>query len=196
VDRNLAAQVAQSSVIDLDGRFVRHVSPKVRTLAGSTAGGRWGLANTYPVLYLGRPIESVLAEAYRHLVDGVEGMAAELVGPRTIFDVEVKVTQILDLRDHDTLQRVGLDEAALRNAHGPCQRVGQAAHQLGLHGILAPAATELGETLALFERHLPEAEIPAIAGEGRWETLPPDPRSEEQRVRQGNVADSGLNDSR
>lgn len=115
-------------------------------------------------------------------------MSAELVGPRTIFDVDIHVTQILDLRDEQTLQRVGLDEAALRGAHGPCQRVGQAAHQLGLHGILAPAATELGETLALFERHLPETELPTISGEGRWETLPPDPRTEEQQARQARVA--------
>jgi RES domain-containing protein len=185
VDRNLAAEVAEGSIIDLRGRFLRHVSPKVRTLAGSTAGGRWGPANTYPVLYLGRPIGSVVAEAYRHLVDGVEGMTAELVGPRTVFDVEVHATQILDVRDEQTLRRVGLDEDALRGARGPCQRVGQVAHQLGLHGILAPAATELGETLALFERHLPEAELPVIVSEERWETLPLDPRTEEQRVRQG-----------
>lgn len=47
MDRNLAVRVAEGCIIDLDGRFARHVSPKVRTLAGSTAGGRWGLANTY-----------------------------------------------------------------------------------------------------------------------------------------------------
>jgi hypothetical protein len=97
--------------------------------------------------------------------------------------VDVHVTQILDLRDHDTLRRVGLDSAALLGGHGPCQRVGQATHQLGLHGILAPAATEIGETLALFERHLPEVEIPTIQGEQRWETLPADPRSDAQRIR-------------
>jgi RES domain len=184
VDRNLAAEVAKGRIIDVAGRFARHVSPKVRTLAGSTAGGRWGAANTYPVLYLGRPIESVTAEAYRRLVDGVEGMTGDLVGPRTVFDVDVRVTQILDLRDHETLRRIGLDDAALLGGHGPCQRVGQAAHQLGLHGILAPAATEIGETLALFERHLPEAELPTIVAEERWETLPADPRSEAQGTKQ------------
>jgi hypothetical protein len=111
-------------------------------------------------------------------------MTGDLVGPRTVFDVDVRVTQILDLRDHETLRRVSLDDAALLGGYGPCQRVGQAAHQLGLHGILAPAATEIGETLALFERHLPEVELPIIAAEERWERLPPDPRSERQRTRQ------------
>lgn len=86
------------------------------------------------------------------------------------------MTTVLDLRDPDTLGRVGLDDEAIRGGHGPCQRVGQAAHQLGLHGLIAPAATGLGETLALFERHLPEAELPRIVQETRWEHLPPDPR--------------------
>lgn len=62
MDRNLAAQVAKGRIIDVAGQFARHVSPKIRTLAGSTAGGRWGLASTYPVLYLGRPTDSVVAE--------------------------------------------------------------------------------------------------------------------------------------
>jgi RES domain-containing protein len=127
---------------------------------------------------------SVIAEAYRNLVDGVEGMRPELVGPRRVFEVEVAVTQILDLRDPQSLELVGLDEAAIRGLHGPCQRVGQAAHQLGLHGVLAPAATELGETLALFERHLPEAEVPVVVETYRWDQLPADPRTPEQLVRQ------------
>lgn len=185
MDRNLAARVARGQIVEVSGRFSRHAGPKIRTLAGSSAGGRWGRSNTFPVIYLGRPVASVVAEAYRRLVDGVEGMTADLVGPRTIFDVDVSVSQILDLRDPETLALVGLDEpAALTGGYGPCQRVGQAAHQLGLHGILAPAATELGETLALFERHLPERELPTIVAEGHWEKLPPDPRSEEQRARQ------------
>lgn len=111
-------------------------------------------------------------------------MTGDLVAPRTVLDVEVRVSQILDLRDPETLASVGLDLDALLGGHGPCQRVGQAAHQLGLHGILAPAATELGETLALFERHLTESELPTIIGAERWESLPPDPRTDEQRARQ------------
>jgi RES domain-containing protein len=111
-------------------------------------------------------------------------MTADLVGPRTIFEVDVRITQVLDLRDPESLALVGLDHQSLLGGYGPCQRVGQAAHQLGLHGILAPSATELGETLALFERHLPETEFPGIVEEGRWESLPPDPRTSEQRTRQ------------
>ena len=73
----------------------------------------------------------------------------------------------------------GRDDQALGDLFGPpapCQRVGQAAHQLGLHGLIAPAATEVGETLALFEQHLPEAQLPVLTDEALWVTLPPDPR--------------------
>jgi hypothetical protein len=58
MDRNLAAAVSRASIIELRGRFQRHASPKIRTIAGSAAGGRWGLPGAFPVIYLGRPPES------------------------------------------------------------------------------------------------------------------------------------------
>ena len=42
--------------------------------------------------------------------------------------------------------------------------------------MIAPAATGLGLTLALFEPNRPAAEWPAITGETEWAHLPPDPR--------------------
>jgi hypothetical protein len=53
---------------------------------------------------------------------------------------------------------------------------GEVAHQLRLHGIIAPAATGLGETLALFEQHLPADEMPALVADELWDVLPADPR--------------------
>jgi RES domain-containing protein len=185
MDRNLAAAVASASTSEVRGTFYRHVSPRVRGLTGSAAGGRWGPPGAYPVLYLGRPVDSVAAEAYRHLVDNVEGMTAENVGPRRLLTCEVVVTQILDLRNHENLELVGLKPADLLGAsHETCQRVGQAAHQLELHGVIARAATELGETLALFELHLPPAELPVLTKDELWATLPVDPRDASQLERQ------------
>ena len=57
-----------------------------------------------------------------------------------------------------------------------CHRVGQAAHQLELHGIIAPAATGIGETLAIFERRLPADEQPVLIDVLTWQGLPADPR--------------------
>jgi hypothetical protein len=82
----------------------------------------------------------------------------------------------VDLRNPESRDEVALTSDDLRGPHDPCQAVGLAAHQLGLHGVIAPAATGLGETLALFERHLPATEVPTLLEETLWDQLPPDPR--------------------
>lgn len=179
MDRGLAVSVAGCGTTAVEGVFERHVSPAVRTLTGSAAGGRWGEPGAYSVLYLGRPRESVVVEAYRHLVDDIDGMTGANVGPRRLLQVEVTLTSILDLRVGANLDAVSLTEDHLRTAPGDyarCQRVGRVAHQLGLHGIIAPAATGMGETLAVFELHLPPDEQPVLVGEVDWLTLPDDPR--------------------
>ena len=180
MDRNLAVAVSSAKISEVRGVFQRHASPSIRTLTGSPAGGRWGPPGAYSVLYLGRPRESVVAEAYRQLVDDVEGMTGDLVGPRRFFTCDVAVTKVLDLREPDSREAVGLDLDDLSGPHAPCQRIGQAAHQLELHGVIAPAATRLGGTLALFERHLPESELPRLVDEETWASLPPDPRLQTQ----------------
>jgi hypothetical protein len=76
------------------------------------------------VLYVARPEASVVAEAYRTLVDAVEGMRPELVGPRRFFTVEVDVSNLLDLRDAEHRVAIGLVLDALAGPWAPCQRVG------------------------------------------------------------------------
>jgi hypothetical protein len=179
MDRGLAVAIAGCGTIEVEGTFYRHVSPQVRTLTGSDAGGRWGAPGAYSVLYLGRPPDSVVVEAYRHLVDDVEGMTGDFVGPRRFLTVEVALTTILDLRDAECQGASGLsddDFTSPTGGYARCQRVGRAAHQVGLHGILAPAATRIGETLAIFEQHLPPAEQPRLVEAEEWSHLPADPR--------------------
>jgi hypothetical protein len=36
-----------------------------------SADGRWGTRDGFPVLYLGRPVDSVIVGAYRHQVDPI-----------------------------------------------------------------------------------------------------------------------------
>lgn len=60
--------------------------------------------------------------------------------------------------------------------YAACWDVARAAHQFGLHGILAPSTTNLGETLALFDGHLPAAEQPELLTAEVWDQLPADPR--------------------
>jgi len=142
-------------------------------------GGRWGPEGTYPVPYLGRPPDSVVVEAYRHLVETVEGMQPQMVGPRRLVTCEVERVDVLDLRVGTSREAVGLTTAELCSDVGDyvtCHSVGQAAYKLGLHGIIAPAAGGLGETLAVFEDRLAEEEQLALIEEQTWESLPADPR--------------------
>jgi len=50
----------------------------------------------------------VIVEAYRHLVETVEGMRPHMVGPRHLITCEVKVTKVLDLREGASRDAVGL----------------------------------------------------------------------------------------
>jgi hypothetical protein len=176
MNRELANAIAGTTPGRAAGTWFRHAWIGMRELRGSDGGGRWGEPGTYVVLYLGQPEASVVVEAYRSLVDGVEGMRPELVGPRRLFTLEVDVTNLLDLRAAEHRRAVGLDLDALAGPWAPCQRVGRAAHQLGLHGVITPAATGIGLTLALFERHLPAEEWPKVTVHAEWTQLPPDPR--------------------
>lgn len=179
IGRQLTAAVAGAPRVSVAGQFERHVSLSRRDLTGSDSGGRWGPPGAYSVLYLGRPRDTVVVEAYRHLVEPFEGMTGDIVAPRRLVMCQVDVTEILDLRSPDALAMVGLTEADITSAivdYEACQNVGRVAHQLELHGIIAPAATGLGETLALFERHLPAEEMPVSLGHELWDGLPADPR--------------------
>ena len=99
--------------------------------------------------------------------------------PRNLVTAKVDVSQILDLTDPGSCELLSLsmdDFHSRIGSYEPCWAVAGAAHQLGLHGILAPAAGGQGETLALFEAHLPPNEQPTILDETLWSKLPPDPR--------------------
>ncbi len=88
---------------------------------------------------------------------------------------------VLDLREGASRDAVGLTLAELSSEVGtyaPCHRIGQAAYELGRHGVIAPAAGGLGETLAVFEDRLPDDEQPVLVGQQTWESLPADPRTE------------------
>lgn len=180
--RDLVLAVSRCPRVQVSGRFERHVSMRWRELTGSNSGGRWGPPGTFSVLYLGRPRDSVVVEAYRHQVDPfvADGMTGAMVQPRRLLAVEVTVTEVLDLRTPEALAAVGLSAEAVRSDIGDydaCWRVARAAHQLNLHGVFASAATGLGETLALFEEHLPAAEMPTLIDDKEiWDGLPADPR--------------------
>ena len=171
-----------ADTVPVGGVFQRHTLPRVHGLAGSASGGRWGPRGEFGVLYLGRATDSVVIEAYQHLVDiDLEGrLTAAMIGPRNLVTCRVRLSRVLDLRNPAALARAGLTAADLASPVGSyeaCQRVGRAAHRYGLDGIMAPAASRPGETLAVFVQHISPAESLEVLSVQRWDTLPSDPRS-------------------
>lgn len=172
--RTLAERVASIKGSAVTGAFLRHAAPNREAFAGGIAG-RWG--ESFPVIYLGRPLDSCVEEAYRHLVDET-GVPAHLVKSRVLYRVRVEATNILDLRSEESRSAVGLSDSDIASPvgeYGACQRVAAVAHQLEYHGVHAPSATGLGETLALFRQRIGVAEIPMVLSEEQWGRLPARP---------------------
>jgi hypothetical protein len=180
---SLPARLAQAKPISVAGTWQRHVPAKFipSALDGRSASGRWGTANGFPVLYLGRPTDSVVVEAYRHLIDPVVD-AAPPISPRALITCAVSVTTILDLRRATNRVLADLTMEQMQSdtwdhdAYRACQNVAAVAHQLEFHGLVAPAATRIGETLVLFSDRLTPDEKPTRTAEKIWTELPPDPR--------------------
>ncbi len=178
----LLAAISGLDPIRVEGTFERHTSLRWDELRGSAAGGRWGARRAYEVLYLGRPRESVVIEAYRHLVDDelddATTLAASVV-ERRLVTCRVDIPNILDLRPAFTHATLALTDSQLFSEVGDyaaCQAVGAVAHQLGLCGLIAPSASKRGETLALFPANLPGKYVLEVTVSDIWRGLPPDPR--------------------
>lgn len=175
MERSTVERVAKLLGVRVVGTFLRHAAPGRDAFAGGL-NGRWGEA--FPVIYLGRPEPAVVVEAYRHLVDDT-GVPASAVRRRILYEVRVDVANVLDLTAAEPLEQVGLADADLTtdiDDYERCQEVAAAAHQLKYRGILAPSATGLGETLALFRQRLSSAELPDVISQSFWDGLPADPR--------------------
>ena len=184
---SLANAVAGLDPVTVTGSWQRHLPArfKDRPLEGRSAYSRWGRKLGFPILYFGRPTDSIVVEAYRRLVDPTvdDPTIREQLAPRVLVTAEIRVTEILDLRTARARMELGLSLNQIqsptddRSAYEACQEVAAAAHQHGFHGLIAPAATQLGETLALFSNRLPAAETPTITDSVPWDRLPDDPRA-------------------
>ena len=188
--KSLPTRIADSSTTSVVGVWQRHVAARYAhaALSGRTATSRWGTVDGFPVLHLGQPLDSVIVEAYRHLVDPVEDPSiAHAIPPRVLVTCQVDVTNILDLRTATSRVSTGLTMEILQSgtrdgaSYRKCQEGSATAHQLGMHGVIAPAATELGLTLALFPEHLPDTERPVLLDQETWSKLPADPRGDGNR---------------
>jgi len=187
-----ANTIIQHGTVEIDGVWQRHVPARFKdsALEGRVAPSRWGSGHSFPLLHLGQPRDSVIVEAYRHIVDPVEdpALAAQVI-PRRLVTCTVEVTNIFDLRTSAGRVAAGLSMETLtsatndRAAYDQCRQAAAVMHQVGLHGLIAPAATQLGQSLVLFTAILPDRERPVRQDEDElWDQLPADPRKQAARL--------------
>ena len=150
--RRLYDAIESLGVSAVSLRVFRHISEGRDCLSGEGArrfGGRWNPPGTFPTLYTSLSLEGAIAELDR-LMRRQRRTTQELL-PRRICEIGTRLTNVLDLTHLDSLAAVGLSTAGLRrNNLGPCQRAGQAAHQLGVEALLVPSATRVANNLVIF----------------------------------------------
>lgn len=134
------------------GECFRHLSPHRDPLSGQGAriqGGRWNPPDSFSALYLGLDRETVIDE-FRRMARR-NRLAPDAFLPRTFYRYRVQLVNVLDLRDTDAAEAVGLAPSTLTDDDlTRCQQVGEAAQHLGREGVLAPSAAGNGTVLAVF----------------------------------------------
>jgi RES domain-containing protein len=150
--RELLERIDRIVPVGFDGEVVRHIAPGYLPLSGDGArihGGRWNPPDSFPTLYTALTRETMLDELERAARRQALTVADLL--PRVEVRYTVTLRRVLDLRDAETRARVGLTETDLTaDDWTACQVVGDAAHQVGLEGIIAPSAASAGNVLVVF----------------------------------------------
>lgn len=114
--------------------------------AENTRGARWNPPGV-AAIYTSLAREGALAEAEHQI-------AIQPVRPRarrTLYTIEITLTQVLDLTDTDLLQELGVGEAELAaDDMVVCRDLGGAAHWIGRDGLLIPSARSASTNLVIF----------------------------------------------
>lgn len=163
--------------ISFEGIVFRHISPHRTCTSGEGArqsGGRWNPQDSFPVLYTGLTELTAVEEFYR--LAERSGLPPNSFLPRDLCLLEVSLRSVVDLRNADNLKAVGLTMSEVTSdSMEQCQGIGEAAHKLGLEGLLAPSATRAGEILAIFELNLRNESRVRDQGRRRWAAPPQRP---------------------
>jgi RES domain-containing protein len=151
-NQKLLARVDAVEPTPFAGQAFRHLGQDRHPLSGTGArahGGRWNPPESFSTLYLALERETTVREFYR--LAKRQGRVPEDFLPRRMYRYDVALAAVLDLGDASTRTAVHLSGSELSaDDAGKCQQIGEAAHYLGLEGILAPSATGEGTVLAVF----------------------------------------------
>lgn len=145
----------------ISGRAWRHMFNGLDPQLPNTRGARWNPPGTAAV-YLSLEATTAIAEADHSL-------NTQPVRPtprsRELYEVEIELQRVLDLREEGELERLGVDTEALRR-HPPdeCRAVGGAAAWLECDGILVASARARGSNLVAFVDNMDPAATFIIIG--------------------------------
>lgn len=162
-DPNLLEALADLNPSTWSGRVWRHTFADNPPDKANGRGARWNPPGT-DALYVSLDRETALAEAEHQI-------ALQPIRPRakrTLYQLDLELSNVLDLTNPEVLERLGVDRAALSHVDfTACQRVGGAAAFLRHDGILVPSGRHPGINLVVFisnqqsdaELHVRESEV-------------------------------------
>jgi RES domain-containing protein len=164
-------RLGTAPLVPFAGQAWRHQAPGYNPRSGEGArqsGGRFNPPRSFPVLYLCLSQLCAVAELRRLAARQPIGLDGLL--PRHLYVYDALLDRVLDLADASTRNHVGVQlDALVDDDWTTCQILGVAAHALGTQAIRTPAATGVGEVLAVFPENLGVSTLePRLAEE--WQT--------------------------
>ena len=139
-DRDLLDALAWISPSSWHGTVYRHMFAKYPPERENIGGARWNPPEV-PAIYTSLSRGTVLAEAEYQI--SMEPLRPRV--RRTIYQIEVTLSSVLDLSSPVLLKSLGLpltDIAAID--HASCQRIGGAVEHLGHDGLLVLSGRAIG----------------------------------------------------
>lgn len=156
LDEQLVRVVDRLPRVGFSGTVYRHVGPSHPPMSAEGArirGGRWNPPDSFPTLYLGLDVPTVVAEFYRFAEK--QAMPPENLLPRNLITCQLELSAAVEFRDRIAWPELGLDTVAIESDDPTlCQRLGNAAHYAEFEGLLAPSATGSGDVVAVFTDRL------------------------------------------
>jgi RES domain-containing protein len=161
-DRAVLEALAGLPSVPWAGTVWRHTFADNPPDKANGRGARWNPPGT-DALYVSLDRDTAVAEADHQI-------AMQPVRPRakrTIHQLGINLSNVLDLSDPNLLKRLGIDREALASLDfEACQKVGGAAARLGHDGILVPSARHSGTNLVVFvANQQADSDIRAVSSE-------------------------------
>ncbi len=139
-DRELLQAIAGLPSSGWSGLVYRHMFADYRPDRENTLGARWNPPNV-AAIYASLSRDTVIAEAEYQI--GLEPLRPRV--RRTVYEIAVTLSKVLDLSSRDVLHRLGLSADDLASIdHAACRRIGGAVEHLGHDGVLVPSAHATG----------------------------------------------------